>query len=460
MIVPPHVKGKSYVVLGLGKSGMQSARSLIAGGAHVLAWDNAEPTRKAAEEAGISLMNPDGLDWTNIAALVLSPGIPQTHPVAAKAKAAGIAVIGDIELLFQSQPEARYVGITGTNGKSTTTALIGHILKTAGLRAEIGGNLGTPALALAPLGKDGIYVLELSSYQLDLIRRNPIEIAVMLNLTPDHLARHGDMAGYIAAKARIIRDDGPQTFICGMDDDHSRKLAERASAKPGIRVQGISQAAQEGCAVYAKDRRLIDNIGGKHESILGLDTLTTLVGAHNWQNIAAAYAAATALGVPRDAILAGVKTFPGLAHRQQLIAAIDGVKFINDSKATNADATGKALACYDPIYLILGGQPKEGGLAGLEIFMPRVRHAFLIGQAADEFAAWLEGKAAYAQCGTLDVAVAEAASMAWREKLDHAAVLLSPACASWDQFSSFEHRGDMFARYVRALQSPALGQSA
>ena len=455
MIVLPGLKGKHYIVLGLGKTGDATAVALHASGAQIEVWDDSATARAAATARQIPLVDPAQIDWSTITALVISPGIPHTHPtphpLAAAAKAAGVPIIGDIALLFQAQPQARYVGITGTNGKSTTTSLIGHILHGAGLRVEVGGNLGTPVLSFAPLGDNGIYVLELSSYQLELMPHNMLQVAVMLNITPDHLDRHGGMAGYIAAKERILRCDGPQTFVCGLDDDPSRALAAQAAAMPNVTLRGISQTTQKKSAVYTDDTQLIDNIDGTARAILDLATLTNLVGAHNWQNIAAAYAAARALGLNPEAIIAGIKSFPGLAHRQQLVATRHGVKYVNDSKATNADATSKALACYDNIYWIIGGRPKEGGLNGLESFMPRIRHAFLIGEASDAFAAWLDGKATYTRCGTLDKAIVAAATLAKTDGRLNAVVLLSPACASWDQFRSFEHRGDVFSEQVRAL---------
>lgn len=452
MILPTHTRNKTYAVLGLGKSGLASAQSLLAAGATVLAWDDSEVTRAVAKKLNIPLHDLHHADWSLITALVMSPGIPHTHPaphpVAAAAKAAGVPLISDIQLLFETCPNATYVGITGTNGKSTTTALIGHILQQAGKTIAVGGNLGTPALSFPLLDEKGIYVLELSSYQLELILTNNLNIGILLNITPDHLARHGGMAGYSAAKQRIIRPQGAQLFICGVDDDPCRAIAA-AAPRPGLTVQGISQSDQPDCTVYVQHRHLIQ----AGQSVLNLDSLARLPGAHNWQNIAAAFAATQALGLDADTIIAGIRSFPGLDHRQQQVATHDAVQFVNDSKATNAEATAKALACYDPIYWILGGQPKEGGLNGLESFMPRIRHAFLIGQAAPDFARWMDGKTAFTQCGTLDVAVQQATTLALREALPHATVLLSPACASWDQFKNFEERGDLFIRLVQECLS-------
>lgn len=455
MIVPAGIAEKKYIVLGLGKTGNATVASLLAAGAQVLAWDDSTDTRAKAKANNIPLADPAQLDWATVTALVMSPGIPHTypapHPFAAAAKAAGVRIIGDIALLFHALPKARYVGITGTNGKSTTTSLIGHILRSAGVRAEVGGNLGTPVLSFAPLDQAGVYVLELSSYQLELMPYNLLQVGVMLNITPDHLDRHGGIDGYIAAKKCIIRCAGTQTLVIGLDDEPSRHIAAQAATMPNLTLRGISQATQKQAALYTENAQLIDNIDGQAQRVLDLKTLPNLVGAHNWQNIAAAYAAAKALGLSTEAIIAGIKSFPGLAHRQQLVTTRNGIKYVNDSKATNADATSKALACYDNIYWIIGGRPKEGGLDGLESFMPRIRHAFLIGEASDNFSAWLDGRASYTRCGTLDKAVAAAAAMAETEGQANAVVLLSPACASWDQFNNFEHRGVVFAELVHNL---------
>jgi UDP-N-acetylmuramoylalanine--D-glutamate ligase len=460
MIVPAGIAEKKYIVLGLGKTGDATVAALLAANAQVLAWDDTPDTRAKAKANNIPLADPARLDWNTITALVMSPGIPHTypapHPFAAAAKAAGVPILGDIALLFQALPQARYVGITGTNGKSTTTSLIGHILHSAGVRAEVGGNLGTPVLSFAPLDQTGVYVLELSSYQLELMPHNLLQVGIMLNITPDHLDRHGGMDGYTAAKQRVIRCAGAQTLIIGLDDEPSRHLAAQAATMPNITLRGISQATQKQAAVYTDNAQLIDNIDGLAQRVLDLKTLHNLVGGHNWQNIAAAYAATKALGLSTEAIIAGIKSFPGLAHRQQLITTRHGIKYVNDSKATNADATSKALACYDKIYWIIGGRPKEGGLNGLEPFMPRIRHAFLIGEASDNFSAWLDGKASYTRCGTLDKAVAAAAAMAEAEGQANAVVLLSPACASWDQFKNFEQRGEVFADLVHNLPTTTM----
>jgi UDP-N-acetylmuramoylalanine--D-glutamate ligase len=435
---------------------MAAAMSLVAGGTTVWAWDDNEKSRAAAAEKGLTLQEPAAWDWRRVAALLLSPGVPLTHPaphsVVEMARRAGCPIIGDIELLARAQPKATYVGITGTNGKSTTTALIGHILKEAGRTVEVGGNLGAPALGLAPLEAGGIYVLELSSYQLDLLEDAVFDVAVFINLSPDHLGRHGGMDGYIAAKRRIFRHQKPHMMaIVGIDDERSRAIFEELKAEGGRRIVPISCLQRVSKGVFATGGRLVDDIEGAMRSVVDLAEVPTLPGEHNWQNAAAAYAAARAVGIEREMIAKALLTYPGLAHRQERIASVDGISFINDSKATNADAAARALACYDPIYWIAGGLPKEGGLSGIEPFLPRIRHAFLIGVAEAAFAETLAGQVEVSRCGTLEVAVREAHRLAAAEAIPGAVVLLSPACASFDQFANFEHRGDVFRTLVADL---------
>jgi UDP-N-acetylmuramoylalanine--D-glutamate ligase len=455
MIVVTEFAGKRVAVLGLARSGRAAVRALRQGGAEVLAWDDGAKVREAVA-AEMTLVDPVCVDWRGIAALVLSPGIPLTfpepHPAVRCAREAGVEIIGDIELLGRARPRARYVGITGTNGKSTTTALIGHILADPGRRVEIGGNLGTPALALAPLGEDGIYVLEASSFQLDLIETLAFDVAVLLNITPDHLDRHGDMAGYIAAKRRIfVRQRAGAASVIGIDDAICRDIVEELRRQGGARVVPISAAGTAPGGVYAEGGWLIDAIGGRPERVLDLALAERLPGSHNAQNAAAAYATARALGVARENAVAAIRSFPGLAHRQELVGTIGGVRYINDSKATNADATEKALACYDAIYWILGGLPKAGGITSLKSYFPRVRHAYLIGEATGEFAVTLGDSVPYTRSGDLAAALAAAHEQAQRDGVPGSVVLLSPACASYDQFPNFEVRGDRFRELVGGL---------
>jgi UDP-N-acetylmuramoylalanine--D-glutamate ligase len=452
MIAVTEFNNERVAVLGLARSGLAAAQALQRGGARVMAWDDAAKRREDAAAVGLPLVDLAATDLTGVRALVLSPGIPHTFPaphrVAARARDAGVPIIGDIELLARSCRSARYVGVTGTNGKSTTTALVAHILASAGRRVAAGGNIGVPALLLDALGADGTYVLEMSSYQLELTPSLAFDVAVLLNITPDHLDRHGGMAGYVAAKELIFaRQREGQSAVIGIDDPTCRGIAARLAA--GKRQRVVTISAQDAADVFVADGRLIDAMAGERRSVLDLRAVERLPGRHNWQNAAAAYAVVRCLGLGADAAVAGIRSFAGLAHRQELIAVIDGVRYVNDSKATNADATANALACYDAIYWIAGGIAKEGGIAALAPFFPRIRRAFLIGEAAPAFAATLEGRVAYERSGTLDAAVAAAHAAARGQK--GAAVLLSPACASFDQFSDFEARGARFRALVEAL---------
>ena len=454
MIEVAGFRNQEIAVLGLARSGLAASQALARGGARVLAWDDAAPRRDAAAKAGVTIVDLATADLGRVKALVLSPGIPHSfpapHAVAARARAAGIEIIGDIELLARSVTAARYVGITGTNGKSTTTALIAHILARAGRHVAAGGNIGVPALLLETLGPDGIYVLEMSSYQLELTPSLAFDVAVLLNITPDHLDRHGGMAGYIAAKERIFaRQTERHAAVIGIDDEICRALFEKLSSERRRRVVPISTMRAAAGGVAVAEGMLIDDLDGRAQGVLDLRTIERLPGRHNWQNAAAAFAAVRCLGLGADEAAAGIASFAGLAHRQELIAVIDGVRYVNDSKATNADAVATALACYDDIYWIAGGVAKAGGIATLAPYFPRLRHAFLIGEAAPSFAATLEGRVPVTLAGTLDAAVA-AAHAASRGKRG-ASVLLSPACASFDQFADFEARGEAFRRLVAAL---------
>jgi UDP-N-acetylmuramoylalanine--D-glutamate ligase len=446
--------GLPVAVLGLGKSGLAAAEALHASGAEVWAWDDSEDSRAKARAAGVPLVDLNSVNWQEVTSLILSPGIPhsfpQPHPVVAEARKHGVEIIGDIELLARAQRNASYLGITGTNGKSTTTALIGHILKLAARRVEVGGNLGTPALTLEPLEHDGIYVLEMSSYQLELTLSITFDVAVLMNITPDHLDRHGGFDGYVKAKRLIFhRQTRPRTAIVGVDDATSRAIYEEQKAADEQIVIGISGERPVPGGVYVQDGVLIDDSAGKRTPAIDLKEVPSLPGSHNGQNAAAAYAACKAVGVDPAVICACLRSFPGLAHRQQIVAVIDGVPYVNDSKATNADAAAKALACYDRILWIAGGRAKEGGLAGLEPYYGRIAHAFLVGEAAEDFARVLEGTVPVSLSGTIAQAVPAARDAATR--LPGSVVLLSPACASFDQFPNFEKRGEAFVAAVKAL---------
>ncbi len=447
MILVPHLSGKAVAIIGLGKSGTATARALKASGALPVLWDDDPGKRAEAAALGYVVRDPRA-EMANLACVVWSPGIPHTHPqphpIAQAAREAGISLICDVELLALARPDCRFVGITGTNGKSTTTTLLGHVMQEAGTPVSIGGNLGTAALDLDPLPPGGLYVIELSSYQLELVPSLALDVSILLNITPDHLGRHGGMEGYIAAK-RIILERTRGRAIIGIDDDSCRLLHDEFNARIACCAISVETVLARG----------ISAVGGTLTSdgdVIGhLQAIQRLPGKHNWQNACAVFAAARALGVPADLIVPALATYPGLAHRQELVGTIDAIAYVNDSKATNADAAEKALVCYDQIYWIAGGQAKEGGIASLEPHFQRIRHAFLIGEAAAAFALTLEGKVAHSQCGTLERAVSAAQAMASEERLPGAVVLLSPACASWDQFRSFEHRGDVFRDLVHAL---------
>lgn len=449
-------KGETVAVMGLARSGLASVRSLISGGARVLAWDDNVDRRVEAEALGATIMNLESADLAVVSALVLSPGIPHTHPVphpvAAHARCEGVPIIGDIEILIRSQPQARVVGITGTNGKSTTTALIGHILTKAGLSVEVGGNIGRAALEFEPMGAEGVYVLELSSYQLELVPSLRCDCAVFLNISPDHLDRHGDLEGYIAAKRHIFAGMRAGAIaVIGGDDAETRAVAAGIRAAGRATVIPISGGTLPEAGVGIRAGRVNSTLQGAPRVIADLVKARALPGAHNAQNAAAATAVALSLGVSEDVIGQALLDFPGLPHRQERVGEKDGVVYINDSKATNADAAARALSCYETIYWIVGGIAKEGGIEPLAKYFPRVRRAFLIGQSTEEFAASLEGRVPYTVAGTLGRAMDGAAALALAEARDGATVLLSPAAASFDQFASYEARGDAFRDQVLAF---------
>jgi UDP-N-acetylmuramoylalanine--D-glutamate ligase len=453
-----HLEGKTIAVFGLARSGMATLRAALAGGAEkVFVWDDKPEARRQAAALGGHDAEPEAWPWETLASLVLSPGVPLTHPtphrIVERARAADVEVICDIEMLWrEAKDSARFVAVTGTNGKSTTTALIGHILAAAGLGVAVGGNIGRAALDLDPPEDGRVYVLEMSSYQLDLTRRFRPDVAVWLNLTPDHLDRHGDLAGYAKAKARIfVNMRGDQTAILGIDEPEMQVIAA-ALGRPGRPALVTVSVAQHGDATIFVDA--VGEVYERGEEAASLDSLSGLRGLHNWQNAACALAAARALGVDRAVILDAMATFPGLAHRMETIGRSGAVLFVNDSKATNADAAAKALATFEPIYWIAGGRAKEGGIDTLGGYFPRVAQAYLIGEAAELFSASLAGRVPHVIAGDLHSAVHLAAADAALDPRPEPAVLFSPACASFDQFADFEARGEAFRRIVQQLDSP------
>ena len=455
-------EGKTVAVFGLGRTGLTAARALLAGGAKVALWDEKAASREAAAAEGLDVVDLSTADWSAFAALMLSPGVPLTHPkphwTVDKAREAGVEVLGDVELFARTVNAApdhkkpKIVAITGTNGKSTTTALIGHMFRHAGRDTRVGGNIGLGVLGLDDMHGGAVYVLELSSYQLDLTSSLKADATVLLNLSPDHLDRHGGMDGYIAAKRRIFLNQGKgDTAIIGVDDPWCQQICTEITAANRRTIWPISAGKAMGRGVYALQGVLYDATGERVTEMADLLRAKSLPGRHNWQNACAAYAAAVALGIPPMQAVEGLMSFPGLAHRMETVGKIGRVRFVNDSKATNADAARQAMSSYPKIYWIAGGVAKAGGIDDLADLFPRVAGAYLIGEAAGDFGKTLEGKAPVRQCGSIEVATAAAYADALDSGED-AIVLLSPACASFDQFSDFEARGEAFRAAVEGLQ--------
>lgn len=466
MIPITEFKGRDVAVFGLARTGLAAARALTAGGARVHAWDDNDIARAKAEAAGVPVSDINSRDWRAFAALVLSPGVPLTFPephrVVTLADAVGVPIVSDIELFARAvnalpaTQRPKLVGVTGTNGKSTTSALIAHILREAGKDVRLGGNIGEAVLELPPLHPGAFYVLELSSYQLDLTSSLRLDVAVWLNTTPDHIDRHGDMAAYVAAKKRIFLNQGAADWaVIGVDDIYCAQVCTELTRAAVQHVAPISSGQALGRGVSALDGKMIDALSGRSEIVADLAQAPALAGKHNAQNAAAAYAAARALNVDQRSTAAAFSSFEGLPHRLERVAAIDGVRFINDSKATNANAAAQALAVYPRVYWIAGGVAKEGGVEELAPFYPRIAKAYLIGQSAGDFADALRGKVAVAMAGHLEAAVKLAFADARASGEPHPVVLLSPACASFDQFKSYEDRGEHFKRFVAALAQGA-----
>jgi UDP-N-acetylmuramoylalanine--D-glutamate ligase len=449
--------GKKVALFGLGGSGLVSASALLAGGADVIAFDDDAQSVMKAAAAGIPTADLREIDWSRIAALVLAPGVPLTHPVphwsVQLATKAAVEVIGDIELFCRERrhlaPDAPFVAITGTNGKSTTTALIAHLVASVGIDAQLGGNIGTAILSLDPPAAGRVHVIECSSYQIDLAPTLDPSVGILINLSEDHLDRHGTMERYAAVKERLIAGvpkDG--AAIVGVDDEWCLAIADRLQAA-GKPVQRISVKRPLPHGIYVEAQRIIRANGGA--TVADIGGIGSLRGVHNAQNAACAAAAALALGLDPAAIQTGLRSFPGLAHRMEEVGRRGIVLFVNDSKATNADSAAQALACFSDIFWIAGGKPKTGGIESLRKFFPRIRKAYLIGEAADEFALTLGPAVPHEIDGTLDQALAGAARDAESSAASEPVVLLSPACASFDQYRNFEVRGDAFRTLVHAL---------
>lgn len=448
--------GRKVALFGLGGSGLATAQALMAGGADVTAWDDNPASVEKAQAAGIATADLHGIDWKVFDCFVLSPGVPLTHPkphwTVDLAHAAGVEIIGDVELFVRERmalaPDCPFIAITGTNGKSTTTALIAHILKSSGRDTQLGGNIGTAVLTLDPPAADRFYVVECSSYQIDLAPSINPSAGILLNLTPDHLDRHGTMQHYADVKERLVA--GSRNAIVGVDDSYCSQIADRIE-RAGVAVTRISRRLALKSGIFADGSRILKAEAGSVTELLDLKGVETLRGGHNAQNAAAAIGACLAVGVSLDDIRAGIRSFPGLKHRMQPVGRRDQVTFVNDSKATNAEAAAPALSSYDRIYWIAGGLPKEGGITALQPLFSKIAKAYLIGEAAPQFAATLGEAVPYEISGTLDLAVAHAAKDAAADETGPVAVMLSPACASFDQYKNFEVRGDSFVAIVSGL---------
>jgi UDP-N-acetylmuramoylalanine--D-glutamate ligase len=462
MIRATSFNGKTVAVFGLGSSGIASARSLLAGGATVSAWDDGEASRSAAAREGVPLVDLAKADWSQFSALVLAPGVPLTHPephwTVRKAQESGIEIIGDIEIFARERaahaPDAPFIGITGTNGKSTTTALIAHILRHAGRDVQLGGNIGRAVLTLEDPAPERFHVIELSSFQIDLTPTLKPTVGVMLNVTPDHLDRHGTIKNYAAVKERLI--DGAEVAAVGLDDEFGLAMLQRRIQEAPAIAFSAEKSIAPGYSLL-DDTIICSNREALAVKLASLGGIATLRGKHNAQNALAAVAAVREclnwIGQSSELDWQGaLSSFPGLPHRMEEIGRIGNVLFVNDSKATNADSTEKALLSFPrDLFWIVGGKPKAGGISALEKYFGRVAKAYLIGESSEDFAQTLNGKVAFERSGTLDAAVAAAARDAKASAGAEPVVLLSPACASYDQFRNFEVRGDAFRKLVEAL---------
>jgi len=451
--------GRTLAVFGLGASGLAVCRALKAGGAEVIAWDDAPAKAAEAAAEGFTVEDLRRIDWSRVVALVLSPGVPLTHPAphwsVGLARNAAVEVIGDIELYCRQRravvPDAPFVAITGTNGKSTTTALVAHLLVAVGYSAERGGNIGTAILSLEPPRRGHAHVIECSSYQIDLAPSLDPSVGILLNVSEDHLDRHGSLRAYAAIKERLVAGVAHGgTPIVGVDDNWGQAAADRIE-RAGRAVVRVSVRRPLPDGLYVEAEQVMRAAGGTARAVAHIGGIGSLRGLHNAQNAACAVGAALALGLNETAIQRGLVSFPGLAHRMEQVGRKDNVLFVNDSKATNADAAARALASFTDIFWIAGGRAKTGGITSLAGFFPRIRKAYLIGEAADEFAATLEGQVPTAAAGTLERAVALAAADAAASGVAEPVVLLSPACASFDQYPNFEVRGTAFRELVLGL---------
>jgi UDP-N-acetylmuramoylalanine--D-glutamate ligase len=458
MIPVTSFAGKTVAVFGLGGSGLASCHALKAGGAEVIAGDDGADRLAEAAKAGFVTADLRNESWSRFAALVLTPGAPLTHPAphwtVFLAREAGVEVIGDVELFCRERqrhaPDAPFVAITGTNGKSTTTALIAHLTRVAGYDTQMGGNIGTAILSLEPPRKGRVHVIEMSSYQIDLTASLDPTVGILLNISEDHIDRHGTLAHYAEVKERLVAGVQTQgTAIIGVDDGWSRAAADRIE-QGGKRVVRVSVRNPLPDGIYVDHETIWHASGGARSEVARIGGIGSLRGLHNAQNAACAAACAIALGISGEVLQKALRSFPGLAHRMEQVGRRGNVLFVNDSKGTNADAAARALSSFSDIFWIAGGKPKLGGITGLAEYFPRIRKAYLIGEAAQEFAATL-GSVPHEISQTLEVAVEHASRDAEASGLADPVVLLSPACASFDQYRNFEIRGTRFRDLVTAL---------
>lgn len=466
MIPVKGFSGKQVALFGLGGSGMATAEALLAGGAEVSAWDDNPETRERASARGIEPVDLRNADWSGFACLVLSPGVPLTHPKphwsVELAREAKVEIVGDIELFARERrvasPGSPFIAVTGTNGKSTTTALIAHVVAASGRDAQMGGNIGRAVLTLEPPAPNRYHVVECSSYQIDLSPTLDASVGVLLNLTPDHIDRHGTFARYAAVKERLVA--GSKTAIVAVDDEHCAAIADRAESH-GQKVIRIATGQVLSDGYFLNGSALMRGEEGEVRQVADLAGIPTLRGRHNAQNALAAVAALEAAGLAPEEIQAGLESFTGLAHRMQLVARRGRVLFVNDSKATNAEAAAHALSTYERIYWIVGGLAKEGGIEPLKPLFGRIAKAYLIGEAAPAFAATLGATIPYEISGTIRAAVENAAADSAQDDSPEPVVLLSPACASFDQFRNFEVRGEAFSQAVMELDGvEAIGETS
>ncbi len=447
-----NLKHKHIAIFGLGKSGLSTAKACVENNIDITVWDDNEESRKKAEALGAKISDLTQDDLSNYDYLILAPGIPYTfepHDIVINAQKYNLQIIGDVELLHKIGMPCQTIGITGTNGKSTTTALMTHILNENGKNAIMAGNIGIPVFDIDFIKNYDFLVLELSSYQLDLCPNFRPDYSILLNISSDHLDRHGSIEEYIKSKSYILEGEG--IAVVDIDDDFNQVLFDKnfIEGKRKYIPASVHYEIPEG--FFVKKNNLYKNRHGENHLIGSLESLPTLRGVHNQQNIICCYIICNEIGIEDQNFFDSLQNFAGLPHRQYLVTQKDNIIFINDSKATNAEAASKALSSYDDIFWIIGGRAKKDGLQGLEIFKDKIIKTYVIGEATDRFAEWLEAHHfIFEKCNTIQKATKKAYQDANQFDQD-AVILLSPACASWDQFASFEERGNAFEQTVKEI---------